>query len=296
MKRVFYHHPITEDYSLRFVGESTGQLLGYASGKDHAEVKHIGYPFEPPVFATYVREVESRDVSELEYDEEWLQTETASLSSLGKIVVFRLIELLEAAIEGQDSDEFNLYKRLQPAAIDEALAKVEWGEMLPTVAGELMSNLILRHALPNANHRTAIAMLQFCIEAVDATFEMPRTHIDDENWQEWANGYIADSKRLLTVRRNHLRFHHLERLGVDAVLRKGGIEIRLHDYDLDLSPSEAKTRYAKEHEMLCREFATAVLGESSNAELANSVGPTRAEFEKYLRIGVLEHDFDDLFT
>lgn len=90
-----------------------------------------------------------------------------------------------------------------------------------------MSNLILRHSLPNANHRTGIAMLQFCIESVDPEFEMPRTHIDDDTWREWANTYIVDSKRLITVRRNNLRFKQLEDLDVDLVERKDGIQIRL---------------------------------------------------------------------
>jgi hypothetical protein len=47
-----------------------------------------------------------------------------------------------------------------------------------------MSNLILRHSLPNANHRTGIAMLQFCVESVDPDFVMPRTHVDDDAWRE----------------------------------------------------------------------------------------------------------------
>nr|WP_247730994.1 hypothetical protein [Halovivax limisalsi] len=94
---------------------------------------------------------------------------------------------------------------------------VSWGEALPTVAGELMSNLILRHALPNANHRTSIAMLQFCIESVVPSFEMPPTHADDETWQNWVDPFIVESKRLITVRRNNVRFKHLQELGVDLV-------------------------------------------------------------------------------
>jgi prophage maintenance system killer protein len=78
-------------------------------------------------------------------------------------------------------------------------AEFPGGKSLPTVAGELMSHLILRHALPNANHRTAIAMLQFCLETADPSFEMPSTHVDDEIWNAWVDPYIVESKRLITV-------------------------------------------------------------------------------------------------
>jgi hypothetical protein len=54
--------------------------------------------------------------------------------------------------------------------VDDALDRVSWGAELPQVAGELMSNLILRHPLPNANHRTSIVVLQFCIEVIEPSF------------------------------------------------------------------------------------------------------------------------------
>lgn len=295
MKYVYYHHPVSEDYSLQFVGETAETVTNYLAKNEYEDAKLIAYPYEPPVYTAYIREVESRAVSDVEYDEEWLRSETASLSSLGAVVVFRLVELLSAAVESEDSEEFLLYKRLQPRTVDEALSHVEWGGLLPAVAGELMSNLILRHALPNANHRTAIAMTQFCIECVDGTFEMPRTHVDDEHWEAWVNPYISESKRLLTVWRNHHRFQHLARLGVETVLRKGGIEIELAAYKLDLPTAEAKRRFAKQHELHCREFVTAVLAKSGREELASVGGPTRGEFEDYLRAGVHAHDFEDLF-
>lgn len=99
-------------------------------------------------------------------------------------MAFRLVELLEAAVEVREEDEFRLYKEFEPEKIQQALDHVSWGAALPRVAGELMSNLILRHSLPNANHRTGIALLQFCIESVDPSFEMPRTHVDDDTWRD----------------------------------------------------------------------------------------------------------------
>lgn len=158
-----------------------------------------------------------------------------------------------------------------------------------------MSNLIMGHSLPNANHRTAIAMLQFCIESIDASFRMPQTHIDDEYWQAWANEYIRESKRLITVRRNHLRFHDLARLDIDIVKRKGGIEIPLSEYTLDISIRKARRRYAEQHEIHCRQFATEILAKADREDLVTERGPSRSEFREYLEIGVLEHDFGAIF-
>lgn len=160
------------------------------------------------------------------------------------------MELLEAAVDVREADEFQLYKEFEPQKIQQALDHVSWGAPLPNAAGEVMSNLILRHSLPNANHRTGIAMLQFCIESVDPGFEMPRTHVDDDTWREWVDPYIVDSKRIITVRRNNLRFKQLEELGVDLVERKDGIKLRLADYELDMHWRDAFSEYAGKREVL----------------------------------------------
>jgi len=158
-----------------------------------------------------------------------------------------------------------------------------------------MSNLILRHSLPNANHRTGIAMLQFCIESVNPEFEMPRTHVDDETWREWVDPYIVDSKRLITVRRNNLRFKKLEELDVDLVERKDGIQIRLADFELDMHWREALSEYAKQHESHCTEFAQAVLTRAEREDLLEQPGPTKQEFITYLENGLVERDFREMF-
>lgn len=208
---------------------------------------------------------------------------------------FRLFELLTAAVTAWREDVFRLYKDFEPTQIQRALENVSWSELVPTVAGELMSNLILRHPLPNANHRTSIAMLQFCIESVDPSFEMPRTHVDDHTWQTWVDPYIIESKRLITVRRNNVRFKHLQDLGVDIVERKGGILIRLSNYELDMHWREALSMYATRHENHCIDFARTLLERANRTDLVRKSGPTRAEFVDYLESGVLKRDFEDLF-
>jgi len=158
-----------------------------------------------------------------------------------------------------------------------------------------MSNLILRHSLPNANHRTGIAMLQFCIETVAPDFDMPRTHIDDFTWRDWVDPYIVDSKRTITVRRNNIRFKRLQELGVDLVERKDGIQIRLAVFELDMHWRDALSTYASRHEEHCTDFVQDVLKHADRAELIDQEGPTKQEFIEYLETGLLERDFREMF-
>jgi hypothetical protein len=124
---------------------------------------------------------------------------------------------------------------------------------------------------------------------------MPSTHVDDETWNTWVDPYIVESKRLITVRRNNVRFEHLRQQGVDIVERKGGIRIELDDYELDMHWREALSRYAERHEQHCIRFVEDILERAERAELAEKVGPTEAEFVEYLETGVVERDFTTLF-
>lgn len=260
MRRVVhYHHPQAENFPLKYSSASLSALLSRQADLDGA-TKLIGYPFDTPVYVLYESDTD-----------------------------------IEASVDVREEDVFRLYKEFEPQKIQQALDHVSWGATLPQVAGELMSNLILRHSLPNANHRTGIAMLQFCIESVEPDFEMPRTHIDDDTWREWVDPYIVESKRLITVRRNNIRFKHLEALGVDFVERKDGIQIRLAEFDLDMHWRKALSEYAGRHETHCTEFAQAVLERAERDTLLGQQGPTKQEFIDYLESGLVERDFRELF-
>lgn len=290
---VYYHHPRAENFSLESSSSSREELATRQEEIDNP-TKLMEYEFEPPVYALYEGDSEIDTAEHIDYDREWLSERIAELSRDGQVVAFRLVELLEAAVEVREEDEFRFYKKFEPEKIQQALDHVSWGAVLPRVAGELMSNLILRHSLPNANHRTGIAMLQFCIESVDRSFEMPRTHVDDDTWREWVDPYIVESKRLITVRRNNLRFKHLAELDVDIVERKDGIQIRLADFELDMHWRDALSEYAGQHETHCTEFARAVLERAEREDLPDQSGPTRQEFVEYLETGV-DRDFRELF-
>lgn len=291
---VYYHHPCAENFSLRFSSDSLEDLRDHRKGID-GKTKVICYPFEDPVYVLYEGSETIETANDVEFESDWLEERLRNQSRATAVVTFRLIELLQAAAEVRKDNEFRLYKDFEPDQIHRALENVSWGAALPVVAGELMSNLVLRHALPNANHRTSIAMLQFSIDSVDSTFEMPSTHVDDHTWKEWVDPYIVESKRLITVRRNNVRFQHLKELGVDIAARKGGIRIRLADYDLDMHWREALTEYAERHEDHCVTFAEEVLRRTGRSDLLKRTGPTKAEFVDFLERDVANRDLTDLF-
>ncbi|WP_122091439.1 hypothetical protein [Halalkalicoccus subterraneus] len=291
---VYYHHPQAKNFSLKYSSASQSEIRSRHKDSDDT-TKLIRYPFNIPVYVLYASDTEIKDANEIDFDQKWLSDRIAELPREGQVVAFRLVELLEAAVDVREEEEFRLYKKFEPQKIRQALDYVPWGASLPQVAGEMMSNLILRHSLPNANHRTGIAMLQFCIESVNPDFEMPRTHLDDETWQEWVDPSIVESKRLITVRRNNIRFKQLQELGVDLVERKDGIQIQLDEFELDMHWRDALSMYATRHENHCTEFARAVLERAERDDLLDEAGPTKQEFIDYLESGLVERDFRELF-
>lgn len=291
---VYYHHPLDEHFSLRYSSGSVAEVGALQDDTDR-RTKLIGYPFDQPVYVLYASDMEPQAASDIDFDREWLSERLDELPRSAQVTAFRLVELLEAAVDVREGDEFRLYKSFEPAKIQQALDKVSWGTELNRVAGGLMSNLILSHSLPNANHRTGIAMLQFCIESVDSSFGMPSTHVDDDTWREWVDPYIIESKRLITVRRNNLRFRRLAALDVDLVELKNGIQIPLDDFELDMSWQDAHSIYATRHETHCIGFARAVMDQAGRRDLIQRSGPTKSAFIAYLETGLVERDFRELF-
>lgn len=190
---VYYHHPQAENFSLSYSSDSPADLLTRQNESDHP-TKLMGYPFADPVYVLYEGDSGIEVASDVDLDGDWLIERIRELPRAGEIVAFRLVELFEAAADVRKADEFRLYKEFEPQKIQRALEHVSWGASLPTVAGELMSNLILRHSLPNANHRTSIAMLQFCIESIDPEFEMP--HVRMSTMKRGTTGLTRTSSTL----------------------------------------------------------------------------------------------------
>jgi len=290
---VYYHHPCAENLSLKYSSTDPSDVV-QRRYEDGGKTKLLGYPFNTPIYVLYEGNDTTTHADEIEYGLGWLEERLDGLPRSTQVITFRLLELLQAAVDVREEDEFRLYKDFEPMQVHRALENVSWGASLPVVAGELMSNLVLRHPLPNANHRTSIAMLQFCIESVAPSFEMPTTHVDDHTWKAWVDPYIVESKRLITVRRNNVRFKRLAELGVDVVERKGGIQIWLTDYELDMHWRDALTKYAERHEAHCTQFVEEIFERTGRSDLTGRKGPTRDGFAEFLESGG-DGDFRELF-
>lgn len=287
--RVFYHHEWDKQFSVDFVNpdltEVGERVVDYEA---HKSVKVEAYELDRTVFVVYTASGASGAADEIDYD---LLEYIDSMQPVNGIIATRLVELFRNVLEENYEEEgqrVQAYKDIAAEEIEPALNQTDWNGTAVEVAGRLASNLILKHALPNANHRTAIGMGQLYLRRVNPDFSMPETATQfDENeeydWMDWVNEYIKESKRLLTVRRKGARFKHLEQYGCDVLVRKHGIEIILEEYELDLPPSERWRKYAEQHEELWIEFMEEAVERAGMAELLKTDGLTKHEFAEELK-------------
>lgn len=132
--------------------------------------------------------------------------------------------------------------------------RIEWKKPIPDVGGQLLSNLILTHPLPNANHRTSLGTLLVYLQSVGADLTV------EDLRESGVDTYIQESKRLLTVRRNATKFRILEDCGCTTVERKGGIHISLDAYDFDVD--DPYSEFAREHERHSIEFVERIVNDN----------------------------------
>lgn len=287
---VYYHHPLDKRYSLEYVDDDATQFAERYGGYDSGTVKALGYPTgETEIYCLYTQTGEAGTADDLEISEAEL---VAALDDMHpdreRPIAIGLLEAWEGVREEAEKsgDGLEIYKALELGRVPEALTEVNWNGTATDVAGELMSNLILRHILPNANHRCSISMLQFyldfCTFGREVEYNGLRLHTTDNDWRAWVDPYITQSKRILTVRRNNVRFKKLSEYGVETVVRKGGIEIALADWDLDMHYRDAWTHYARKHEQLCVRFAEEIAERAGVPELGDRDGLTQTAFASLL--------------
>lgn len=282
--RVYYHLPDDEQFSLDYVADSRDTLDDRLDSYDEpVETAVETYELDEVVHAIYTKTdvVETADALQNDLDAAFADMEPST-----RVIVRELLEVFEGVQEKKYDEEgvpLDVYKNVGIDRLPEALDRVDWAKPVPRSGGQLVSNLVLCHALPNANHRTAFAMLESYVKATRPSFECPSLVTDDYEWERWVDGYIVDSKRLLTVRRNVGPFSYLSQYGCETVARKGGIKIRLREYDLDVSPYEALSQYAREHERRSRDFVETLLERTANDGLIVEPGIEKSEFADYVR-------------
>lgn len=273
-----YHHPADENYSLAYVTTDRADIE--TSGAD-ARIEQ--YECDESFYVLYTDHGTSGDVDDIPdgFDDALDEMDPAD-----RLITLRLLQIFEGVVEAQELEEgerLEIYKQIQLEEIPDAIAHVDWTQTAAEVAGDLMSALILKHALPNANHRTAISMAEWYLESVDSGFSLPELATTDYEWRKWVNEYVQESKRLLTVRRNTTAFSMLESWGCETVVRKGDIEIDLSDYDLDYQRSTALEAYADRHRQLCQEFMIESVTRAGHDELLRTPGPSKSAFVSYLQ-------------
>ncbi|MCO8266052.1 hypothetical protein NKF06_05495 [Haloferax sp. AB510] len=245
------------------------------------------YEIDEAFYVVYTSRVDGGPVREIDFD---LKASLAKMSEDNRTIVVRLLEIYRALIAQNEEEEgvpVEAYKKIDVDALPDVLDQTSWEGSATAVAGRLASNLILKHALPNANHRTAVALVQFYLRRLSPDFSMPETSIEVDpesyDWREWVNEYINESKRLLTVRRKNVLFKHLYRFGARTLERKHAVEIDLTAYELDMYPSEAKVIYAEQHEELWIEFVEEAAERAGYPELKETPGLSKTAFAEKIR-------------
>ena len=272
---VHYHHPDDEQYSLTYVTLNRDEI-------DPDDGKIETYQLEETVYVLYTNSGASGTVDDITEDFEAVLDE---MDESDRLVTMRILQTFGGVLEAMELEEgekLEIYKQIDVGRIPSALEYVDWSQSVVEVAGQLMSSLILAHPLPNANHRTSIAFAEWYLESADSSFSLPKLATETYDWQEWVDPYIVDSKRLLTVRRNTTPFRLLDEWGCEIVLRKGGIEIELSVYDLELPQSEALSTYAAHHTERCTKFMTESVTRAGASHLRFEQGLDKQGFLEYL--------------
>ena len=288
MGHVYYHHPGDKQFSIDFVHPDPEQIVTRVVDYDGGvAVKVEKYDLDSELYVVYSSGVGGGAVSDIELS---LDEALAEMEEHTGTIVARLLEIYEALIDQNEEEEgvpVEAYKDIDIHALPDVIDRTAWEGSAPDVAGRFASNLILKHALPNANHRTAVALIQFYLRRINPDFSMPETSIEVDpetyDWREWVNEYINESKRLLTVRRKNVPFKHLREFGATVLERKHNVEIDLTAYELDMYPSEAKEVYAKEHEQLWVEFVEAAAERAGYPDLSDTPGLSKGEFAEAIR-------------
>lgn len=288
MGHVYYHYPGDKQFSLDFVNpdptEVVSKIVDY---DDDVAVKVRRYDLDREFYVVYTSRAGGGAVNDMGFD---LNDALAEMDDDDDVIVTRLLELYRGILRQNETEEgtpVEAYKNIDIDELPDALHRVAWDGSATEVAGRLASNLILKHTLPNANHRTAVALVQFYLRRIDSDFSMPKTkmEVDPEtyDWRDWVNEYINESKRLLTVRRKNIPLKYLHQWGAATLERKHGVEIDLTAYDLDMYPSEAKEVYATTHEELWIEFVEEAVERAGHPELKDGSGLSKSAFAERLR-------------
>lgn len=202
----------------------------------------------------------------------------SGLSDEREAIAVPIIDAFQEIVDDweQDGKEVKWYKAPEIDKVFSALDAVDFGEPIPVVGGQILSNLITEHPLPNANHRIAMSFLEMYLSTYEPEFELPNTGITGQ-WEDWAKEFVYESKCIMTLSRKCGLLRTLEEYGCTEVVRDGGNVITFEDYDL--SRSDYTDYYQnKVHLEQSIGFVHGVLDRTNNPELLSMEDNGRDEF------------------
>lgn len=220
------------------------------------------------VYAVFSAEIHPRVFPDKQFE---------TLSSDGELIVDTMLDGFHEIEAQQDDAEtpFRWYKKPMLPMIVEQVERTQWKQTVPEVGGSLLSNLIIGHALPNANHRASLSFVGTYLQTIEPRFTMPDTGISGE-WYGWASEYVAESKRLLTLRRNAAMFAHLRAWGCRAIVRKNENRIEFADYDLAVN--DPLSHFGSQHHSRSVAFIRRILCRTVNEHLLNQTDEGKSAF------------------
>lgn len=274
MSRLYYHHPSDSQFSLDFVNSDDSESLSRVVGYDgHVEVKVTKHTEGNTFYAIYTKEAGGDPLNNIFVNKRFDDRNN-------DIIISRLLVICQRISDENKEEEGKpiiKYKESEIEEIPRVLDRVDWSGTATRVAGEIASQLIMKHPFPNANHRTAISIAQVYLQQIDTSFSMPETVTDDYGWKDWVNEYIMKSKTLLTVRKHNDLLSHAQEFGVTELERKEGIIIDLTEYELGLN-RKAWEKYGERHEDHWVEFMREAVERAGKKELKQKEALSKPQF------------------
>lgn len=275
---IYHHHPDDQHLSIVYSSPNFEEIEQRRNRYSELITDVLQYDLDQPVYVLYAGSPPPGAADEVDVDPDEL---VGHMSRENRQITTNLLQAFIEIIEEKENEEeekLRAYKELEADGIPSALSQVDWTGTVAEVGGRLMSSLILKHSFPNANHRTSLVLLERYIKAHEFDFLLPRMHDDDYNWQGWADRYIRQSKRLLTLRRNAPRFYYLWREGCDTVERKGDIQITLGEHELITDVNSAHSHYAEKHVKLCQRLAEEIMDRQGHSDLLDAAAMSKHQF------------------
>lgn len=224
------------------------------------------------IYSLYEAELHPREYPDLESED------ILSLSQEERVFVDTVLDAFAGVEEEWENTgkEVRWYKPPDVETIINVLNRVEFRQPVAYVGGELLSRFITEHPLPNGNHRVGLSLLETYLATYDSGFEMPNTGVTG-GWFDWAEEFVYQSKRLMTLARKCGLLRNLSTYGCNAVVRDGDNVLLFEDYDLQVD-NYFDTYANEKHLESSVGFVHGVLDRTNNYELIATEDRGLAEF------------------